>query len=65
MNNVIVGLRVACVVFALACLAQLARFLTGAELSVDGHLIPVWASGVASLVTGALSVWMGRLSCRA
>ncbi len=64
MNSASNGLRVACAVFGLVCLLQLARLLAGAEVTVDGHMVPLWASGVACLIAGALSAWMGRLSYR-
>jgi hypothetical protein len=64
MNSPMNGLRVASTVFALVSLAQLVRLLTGAEISVNGHLVPLWASGLAFLFTGGLSAWLGRLSFR-
>lgn len=64
MNTPFTGLRVACVVFAIVSLAQLARLLFGAEVTVEGHLIPLWTSGVAFVFAGCLSIWMGRLSSR-
>jgi hypothetical protein len=64
MNTPLMGLRVACVVFAIVSLIQLARLVTGVEISVDGHLIPLWTSGIAFVFAGCLSLWMGRLSSR-
>jgi hypothetical protein len=64
MNSPLNGLRVACAVFGVVSLLQLVRLLAGAEVSVDGHLVPLWASGVAFLVAGGLSAWMARLSYR-
>jgi hypothetical protein len=64
MYSQLIALRVACVVFALVALAQLIRLLFGAEVSVDGHLIPLWVSGIAVLFAGGLSAWMGQLSYR-
>jgi hypothetical protein len=64
MDSPINGLRVACVVFGLVCIAQLVRLLMGAEVAVNGHFVPLWASGVAFVIAGGLSAWMGRLSYR-
>jgi hypothetical protein len=64
MDSPLNALRVACVVFGLVALAQLARVLFGAEVAVNGHLVPLWASGVAFVIAGGLSAWMGRLSYR-
>ena len=55
MNSPIVGLRVASLVFALVSLLQLARLAAGFDVSVDGHLVPLWASGVAVLIAAGLS----------
>jgi len=62
MNSTTTALRVACVVFAIVSLLQLLRVVVGAEVSVNGHLVPLWASIVAFVFAGGLSVWMGRLS---
>ena len=64
MNSPMVVLRVASVVFALVSLLQLARLAAGFEVSVDGHLVPLWASGIAVMIAAGLSAWMGQLSYR-
>jgi len=64
MNSQIIGLRVASIVFGLVCLAQLLRLLTRVEVVVAGHAVPLWPNAVAFVVTGALSLWMWRLSSR-
>ena len=64
MNSRFTGLIVACIVFGLVSLLQLMRVLAGAEIMLDGHLVPLWGSGIAFLVAGALSAWMGWLSYR-
>ncbi len=64
MNSPLIALRVACVVFALVAFAQLIRLVAGADVTVDGHFVPLWASGIAVLIAGGLSLWMGRLSYR-
>ena len=62
MNSQSVGLRVASAVFGLVCLAQLLRLLTGADVLVAGHPIPLWPSATAFVVAGGLSLWMLKLS---
>lgn len=49
---------------ALIALLQLVRFLLGWEVSVHGVAIPVWASGVAFAVVGALAAMLWRESRR-
>jgi hypothetical protein len=51
-------------VFGLVAIAQLTRLALGAEVTVNGHLVPLWASGLALVIAGGLSAWMGRLSYR-
>jgi hypothetical protein len=58
------GLRVAAGVFGLVCLLQLIRLLTGFDLQVAGHLVPLWPNAIAFLVAGGLSYWMWTLSYR-
>jgi hypothetical protein len=56
------GLRVASIVFALLCLAQLVRLAVRPEILVAGHLLPLWPSVIAVVVLAALSVWLWRLT---
>jgi hypothetical protein len=49
---------------ALISLAQLIRFLLGWELAINGVMIPVWLSGVAAIVVGALATMLWRESRR-
>jgi hypothetical protein len=56
------GLRVASVVFALVCLAQLTRVVLRLEVVAGGNRIPFWPSVVVFLITGALSLWLWKLS---
>jgi hypothetical protein len=58
------GLRVAAVVFGLVCLLQLIRLLTGFDVQVAGHVVPLWPNAIAFLVAGGLSFWMWTLSYR-
>ncbi len=48
---------IAVVLLGLIALLQLIRFVQGWEVVVNGYLVPVWASGVAGLVAGALA-WL-------
>jgi hypothetical protein len=62
MKSQILGLRVAGTVFGFMSLAQIARFIMRAELLVAGYLIPLWASALAFVVLGCLSLWLWKLS---
>ncbi len=63
MNSQILGLRVASVVFGLAALAQLVRFLIRLEVLVDGCAVPFWPSALAFIILGSLSFWLWKLTC--
>jgi hypothetical protein len=56
------GLLVASIVFALVCIAQLARLALQPEVLVAGHLLPLWPSAIAAIVAGGLSYWLWRLA---
>ena len=43
-------------VFSLVALGQLLRVLLGWEVMIQGHAIPIWASGIAFGVAGGLAV---------
>ncbi|MEY2565073.1 MAG: hypothetical protein QOH88_3266 [Verrucomicrobiota bacterium] len=62
MSSMIRGLRVASMVFALVCLAQLLRVLFKMEVVAGGHRIPLWASVAVMVFTGCLSLWLWTLS---
>ena len=47
---------------SLMALLQLGRFLLGWEILVHGLAIPVWFSGVAFVVVGALAAMLWRES---
>ena len=51
---------IAVVLFSLIALLQLLRFLLGWEVTVNGILIPVWASGIAFVIATALAVMLWR-----
>lgn len=50
----------AAVLLALVALLQLLRFILAWPVSVNGVAIPVWASGLAVVVFGGLSVMLWR-----
>ena len=49
------GTLLAIVVFTVVALAHLYRLLTGAEVTVNGNLIPQWISVPAVLVPGLIA----------
>jgi hypothetical protein len=51
-------------VFALIALLQLARAVMGWPVMVSGHSVPLWASWIAFVVAGALSVVGWRAGAR-
>lgn len=62
MNSPVIGLRVAGALFGLACLGQLLRLLMQFEIVIAGHHVPLWLSGVAVVLAGALCFWLLKLS---
>jgi hypothetical protein len=62
MNSPVVGLRVASVIAGLVCLVQLGRLFLGFQVLIGSHPVPVWASGVAVIIAGALCAWFWKLS---
>jgi hypothetical protein len=53
-----IALNVAGVIFLVVALIHLLRLVTGFEVTFRGNPVPVWGSGIALVVTGALAVWM-------
>jgi hypothetical protein len=47
--------RVAGIVFAIVALLQLFRALSGWDITVNGAVIPLWASWLAAVVAGWLA----------
>ena len=45
-------------IFTIVALGQLIRAFAGLEIALNGTTIPIWASWLAVLVTGALA-WFG------
>jgi hypothetical protein len=63
MNSQRTGLRIASLVFGLACLVHIWRVLMSHfTVQIGSHQIPLWGSWVAVVVAGGLSIWMWRLS---
>ena len=51
---------VAALVFALVAVLQFLRVVLGWEITVNGSVIPIWASVVACVAAAALSVMLWR-----
>lgn len=47
---------IATIALALVALIHLARLIVGFQVTVDGNVVPVWASLPAFLATGGLAV---------
>jgi hypothetical protein len=62
MNSQVTGLRVACVLFGLMAVAQLARLVIRPEVLVAGHPLPLWPSVLAFILLGGLCFWMWKLA---
>ena len=50
MNSQLMALRVAGTIFGLVCLAQIIRFLLGADVAVADHHLPLWPSAIAAVM---------------
>lgn len=50
----------ACLLLAVIALLQLTRLLLGWDIVVNGYAVPPWASGVAALLSGGLSLLAWR-----
>ncbi len=64
MNSQITGLRVASIVFAIVCLAQVLRLAIRPDVLIAGYALPLWPSVVAVVISAFLSLWMWTLSRR-
>jgi hypothetical protein len=51
-------------IFAIVSLVQLTRIAMGWPVQIDLFTVPVWFSGVAFVMTGALSIWAFRSGSR-
>lgn len=54
----------ACILLLLIAFLQSIRVLLGWEIIVNGHAVPIWASAMAALLAGALSLLALRESRR-
>ena len=59
-----IGSKLAVLVFTLVALTHLLRLLTQAEITVNGGVIPQWASLAGVLVPGAITWLLWRESRR-
>ena len=48
------------VLLALIAVAQLLRFVFGWEVTFSGLVVPVWLSGIVSVITAGLAVMVWR-----
>lgn len=48
------------IIFTVIAFVQLLRTVLGWPVQVDLFTVPVWLSGVAFLITGAMAVWAFR-----
>ena len=62
MNSHGVGLRVASIIFGLACIGQLSRLLLRLEIMIAGRHVPLWLSGFAVVVTAGMCWWLWKIS---
>lgn len=53
-----------CLLLGLIALLQLTRVVLGWDVAINGIHVPLWASGIAAIVTGALSALTWRESRR-
>jgi chromate transport protein ChrA len=51
------GTLLAVAIFTLVALAHLLRLLTGAEITLNGAVVPQWVSGLG-IVVPAIIAWM-------
>jgi len=51
---------IASIVFLLVAFAHLVRLLSGAEILVNGRMIPMWASAIAPVISVGLALMLWR-----
>ena len=56
--------QVSGIIFAIVSLIQLTRIVLGWPVQIDLFTVPIWFSGIAFIVTGALSIWAFRTAGR-
>ena len=64
MNSRTLGLRVAGTIFGVVALVHLWRLVARFEVLFAGWPLPLWVNAVGVGLTGALCVWLWRLSGR-
>ena len=64
MNTPTFALRIAGTIFGIVSLAHLLRVVMHADVVISGYSMPMWVSVAAFAVTGALGVWMWKLSIK-
>jgi len=62
MNSQNLALRIGGIIFGIVCLAHLGRIFADIPVQVGSHYFPIWGSAAGAIVSGALSLWMWRLS---
>jgi hypothetical protein len=48
------------IIFTIMAIVQLTRTVLGWPVQIDLFTVPVWFSGVAFLITGAMAIWAFR-----
>lgn len=64
MKAQVLGLRVAGTIFSLVGLAHLLRWFTGTSVLIGGWTLPLITSLSGAVITGALGLWLRKLSLR-
>jgi hypothetical protein len=54
--------RISASLFGAVALLQLVRVINGWSVAINGFAVPLWASWIIIVVTGALCVWGWRTS---
>ncbi len=55
--------KIASILFGLIAAAHVARLIFGWAVTINGAPVPMWASIVAAVITGAMSVMLCRECC--
>lgn len=55
--------KIASILFGLIAAAHVARLIFGWAVTINGTPVPMWASIVAAVITGAMSVILCRGCC--
>lgn len=57
-----IGLKTAAAIFGIVAFVHLARLFIDFTVTIGTWNVPLWVSGVAAVVAGALALWLLRLS---